>query len=287
MAEQPSPPVEERPEITRAPVTGFVIGWVAGVISALLGVGGGILMVPAMSFMLRIRPHRAVGTSLAVIVPTAVAGVLRYHTEAVERGLSGIDFWAVLWLALGGVFGARFGANLANALNARQLRRAFGVFVILVGMWMIIRAFAVLPAGAASSAAQDVVQALQMIGVGIVTGIISGLLGVGGGLVTVPVLVLLLGYGQHVAQGTSLAVIIPVSVSGAFIHVRRGNVIWSLAVWLALGAVLGAWFMAGRVYEIDQPTLRTLFGIFLIVMGVTMAGSKKPQAAPPSAATRE
>ncbi|HEU4754773.1 MAG TPA: TSUP family transporter, partial [Armatimonadota bacterium] len=59
-------------EITRAPVTAFVLGWTAGVFSALLGVGGGLLMVPGMAFLLRLRQHRAVGTSLAVILPTAI-----------------------------------------------------------------------------------------------------------------------------------------------------------------------------------------------------------------------
>ena len=265
---------EERPEITRAPATAFVIGLVAGLASALLGIGGGLLMVPGMVWMLRIRQHRAVGTSLAVILPTGMAAAYRYHQEALERHTPGLQFWVVFYLAVGGVVGALFGARIANAIGAKQLRRLFGIFVIATGMWMIIRYRVSIPEG--TGGAVDVFRALQMMGVGVLVGIISGLLGVGGGLVMVPALALLLGYPQHQAQGTSLAVIIPVSISGALVHMRRGNVVWSLALPLSLGAVLGAWIMAGRVFDIPQETLRILFGGFLIAVGVSMAGSRRP-----------
>jgi uncharacterized protein len=263
---------EERPEITRAPVTAFVIGLVAGLASALLGIGGGLLMVPAMVFMLRIRQHRAVGTSLAVILPTGMVAAFRYHQEAVARHTPGLEFWVVLYLAIGGVIGAAFGARLASALGAKQLRRMFGIFVAATGMWMIIRAMAHLPQG--SPGGMDLGRALEMVGVGVLVGIVSGLLGVGGGLVMVPALALLLAYPQHQAQGTSLAVIIPVSISGALVHMRRGNIIWGLALWLSLGAVTGAWIMAGNVFNIPQEMLRMLFGGFLIAVGVSMVTSR-------------
>jgi uncharacterized protein len=276
-AESPGPALEERPEITRAPVTAFVVGFVAGLASTLLGIGGGLLMVPSMVWMLRIRQHRAVGTSLAVILPTAIAAAYRYDREAVARHLPGLDMGVILWLALGGVIGAVFGAKLANAIGAKQLRRMFGVFVVLVGMWMIIRHMAQVPPGAHGPV--DFARALELVCVGVLVGVISGLLGVGGGLVMVPALALIVGYDQHLAQGTSLAVIIPVSISGAFIHFLRGNVIWSLTLWLAIGAVLGAWIMAGAVFNIPKEILRILFGVFLIAIGVSMANTRpaRPQ----------
>src|SRR5207247_8553146 len=104
-------PAALRSGITQAPVTATVIGLFAGAFSALLGVGGGLLMVPAMVYMLRVRQHRAHGTSLAVILPAAVAGVYRYQQAGhVEWGL-------VIPLAEGGVLGAMGGACSGNVVG--------------------------------------------------------------------------------------------------------------------------------------------------------------------------
>jgi uncharacterized membrane protein YfcA len=261
-----SPPEEGRPEITRAPVTATVIGLVAGALSALLGIGGGLLMVPAMVLMLRVRQHRAHGTSLAVILPTAMAGVYRYH-------LAGRVDWAlVVPLAIGGVMGALIGARIANALGAAALKRVFGLFVIVTGVVMIA-----VPHGyERHTALVTEAGGFLLIGaVGVIAGIMSGLLGVGGGIVMVPAIVFLLGRDQHVAQGVSLAVIIPVSISGALIHYQKGNVIPSLTLWLSVGAVVGATVVGDAVQQFKSETLRVLFGIFLVIMGVTMVGRRR------------
>jgi uncharacterized membrane protein YfcA len=78
-----------------------------------------------------------------------------------------------------------------------------------------------------------------------------------------------------VAQGVSLAVIIPVSISGALIHYQKGNVIPSLTLWLSVGAVVGATVVGDAVQQFKSETLRVLFGIFLVIMGVTMVGRRR------------
>jgi uncharacterized protein len=260
--------VDARPEITRSPVTAFAIGLVAGIFSALLGVGGGLLMVPAMVYMLRVRQHRAHGTSLVVILPTAIAGVSQYARER------HIDWRIAFLLAIGGVFGAMIGARLAAALRASALKRAFGLFVVVTGMSMIIHALR----GGWGGADRALIGAGAwgvIVLVGVVAGIVSGLLGVGGGIIMVPAVVYLLGLDQHTAQGISLAVIIPVAISGALIHYRKGNVISTLVPPLALGATLGAYVTAHWVALIPGENLRLLFGIFLVVVGVSMVGRRR------------
>lgn len=250
--------------------TAFAIGLVAGAASAFLGIGGGLIMVPALVWLCGVTQHQAVGTSLAVILPTALAAAVRYHHEAIERRLPGLDLAVIVCLSVGGVAGAYLGASLANALNARQLRGIFGLFVIAVGLWMVYRSLADgAPHGAPTVV--DAAQGVRLFGVGVAVGVVSGLFGVGGGLVMVPALALFLGYSQHLAQGTSLAVIIPVSLSGGWVHFRRGNVVTPLAVFLSLGAVLGAWVVAGRVFAIPQDVLRGVFGCFLMFVGGSMA----------------
>lgn len=253
-------------EITRSPATAGAIGLMAGIFSALLGVGGGLLMVPAMVYMLRIRQHRAHGTSLAVIPPTAVLGVIQY---AQARH---IDWSVAILLAIGGVFGAMVGARLANAIKAPALKRAFGVFVVITGMVMIAR-----PGGYGAGAGHAIVNqgaSFVIVFVGLIAGIVSGLLGVGGGIIMVPAVVYLLGLDQHTAQGISLAVIVPVAISGALIHYRKGNVITTLVLPLAIGAAIGAYVTAHYVNRIPSDNLRMLFGIFLVIVGVSMVGKK-------------
>lgn len=272
MSETNPTPAQERPEITHSPVTAFAIGLAAGVGSALLGIGGGLVMVPAMTWLLRLRQHRAVGTSLAVILPTALAAAYLYHAESLRRQDPGLQLWVVLWLALGGVVGGVIGAMAANAIGARQLRRIFGVFVIATGVVMVLRALGPLSTGMETTI--DAIRALELVGVGVLVGIVAGLLGVGGGLVMVPALSLLLGYTQHLAQGTSLAVIIPVSLSAMAAHTRRGNVVWSLVPPMAVGAVIGALITTGPVFQIEGRVLRIMFGVFLVLVGISMAASR-------------
>jgi uncharacterized membrane protein YfcA len=275
-ADGEDPSASPRPEITRAPVTAVVIGLAAGCLSALLGVGGGILMVPAMVLMLRVTQHRAHGTSLAVILPTALAAAYRYH-------LAGrVEWELVVPLAIGGVFGALIGASVANAMGAGLLRRVFGAFIVLVGLLMIIIK-GDYHAGAALAGTGAGNWTIGM--VGLIAGVMSGLLGVGGGIIMVPAIVFLLGRDQHVAQGVSLAVIIPVSISGAWIHARKGNVIPSLAFWISVGAVVGATVVGNAVQQIQEGVLRALFGTFLVIMGVFMA-SRQGKARSPSPVDR-
>lgn len=261
--------VQTRPEITRSPATAGAIGLVAGIFSALLGVGGGLLMVPAMVYMLRIRQHRAHGTSLAVILPTAIAGVAQYSAHG------HVNWPVAMLLAIGGVLGAMFGAKWAVRMRAPALKRAFGLFVIATGMVMIAT-----PGGFGKHRAlldgDSAAGAILL--VGLAAGIVSGLLGVGGGIIMVPAIVFLLGYSQHLAQGISLAVIIPVALCGAFIHYRKGNVITTLVLPLAIGATLGAYVTAHWVGQIKGEHLRTLFGIFLVLVGVSMVGRRRKEA---------
>jgi uncharacterized protein len=113
-----------------------VIGVVAfgvsvGVLSALFGIGGGLVMVPFMVLLLDQGQHLAEGTSLLVIVPTAVAGVIAHA----RRGY--VDFGAAALLAAGGVFGAVAGARIALATSDDSLQKAFAIFLILMGARLI------------------------------------------------------------------------------------------------------------------------------------------------------
>lgn len=108
------------------------VGTVVGTISALFGIGGGVLMVPAIIFLWHKAPHIAVATSLAVMVPGSIAGVLRHHFS-----YGAVDWRVAAGLMVGTVIGAyAIGAPLANHLPAETIKKGFGVVLIVSGLKM-------------------------------------------------------------------------------------------------------------------------------------------------------
>ncbi|MGH2428126.1 MAG: sulfite exporter TauE/SafE family protein [Candidatus Limnocylindria bacterium] len=111
-------------------------------------------------------------------------------------------------------------------------------------------------------------QVAALVAIGLAAGALAGLLGVGGGIVLVPAMVLLLGYGQHVAQGTSLLVIIPAALFGSWSHHRSGRFVMRDAAALAAGGVIGALIGSVTALAVDDEVLRRLFAAFLLISGV-------------------
>jgi len=253
------PGTERRPHDTRFYLTCIGIGLAAGVLSGLFGVGGGTVIVPFLVLFLHFDQRLAAGTSLAAIVPTATVGVISY---AVTGSVAWIP---ALLLALGAVFGAQIGTWLLPRLSLTVLRWAFVGFLVAV----IVSLFLVIP----SRDAELVLTwwsgaALVVVGVG--TGILSGLIGVGGGIIVVPVLMVLFGTSDLVAKGTSLLMMIPTAVSGTVGNIRRGNVDLAAAAVVGLAActttALGAW-----IATIVDPFLgNVLFAVYLAFIAVQM-----------------
>ncbi len=261
-----------------------LIGVATGLASGLLGVGGGFVMVPALVYMLRTPQREANGTSLAVIVPVAIVGA------SILGGGHQVDVEVGIPLAVGAIGGAVIGARLTRRLSDMVLRRAFGIMALAVGILMIADAVlravggnAHLTAGLNPTGVSLWVIALI---VGAVAGVLSGLLGIGGGAIMVPAMTLLLGLSQHVAQGTSLLVIIPTAVSGSITHFRMGNIRLQTAAWLSIGGVVGAVAGAGLALASPDQLLRLLFGAYLALTGVRMLQAPRTKVTEPTMATR-
>lgn len=109
-----------------------------------------------------------------------------------------------------------------------------------------------------------------LVATGLAAGFLAGLLGVGGGVVLVPAMVLALGFDQHVAQGTSLVVIIPAALSGSWTHHRKGRLVLRDAALLAAGGVVGAVLGSAFALSLDDVLLRRLFGLFLLAIAARM-----------------
>jgi len=248
--------------ITREPraYLGYVlIGLTAGLLSGLFGVGGGTVIVPLLVLLLRFDQRRAAGTSLAAIVPTASVGVVSY-------ALSGSVAWiAALILAAGAVVGAQIGSRMLPRISQTALRWGFVVFLVVV----IVSLFLVIPSRAAAFEL-TLLTGSGLVLTGLITGVIAGLIGVGGGVVVVPVLMLVFGTSDLVAKGTSLLMMIPTAVSGTIGNLRHRNVDLLAAGIIGLAActttALGAWLAT----LIDPFTGNLLFAAYLVVIAVQM-----------------
>ncbi len=236
------------------------IGLLAGLMSGLFGVGGGTVIVPLLVLLLKFDQRRAAGTSLAAIVPTATIGVISY-------GVHGSVAWIpALILAAGAVVGAQVGTWLLPKLPVTALRWGFVGFLVVV----IVSLFLVIPSRDAELPL-TLVTILGLVALGLITGTMAGLLGVGGGVIVVPALMLLFGTSDLIAKGTSLLMMIPTAISGTVGNVRRRNVDLAAAGLIGLAActttALGAW-----IATIVDPFLgNILFAAFLTFIAVQMA----------------
>ncbi len=106
--------------------------------------------------------------------------------------------------------------------------------------------------------------------IGIITGLINGLLGIGGGTILIPAMVFLLKKDQHTAHGTSLAIILPTAIVSTIIYNANNHMDWSLALKIALSGMLGGYLGARLMEQIPAPRLRKLFGLFMAAAGLRM-----------------
>ena len=244
----------------QSPWLPLLYGALSGALGGLMGVGGGIILVPLLVHALHRTQHEAHGTSLAFIIAVSLVAAGSYmRFERIDLPLAGL-------LALGAVPGVLLGARIARAMSARRLRQAFGVLMLITAA----RILAIPPRPEAAGAPWP---ALLDVALGGVVGIVAGLLGVGGGVIMVPVLVLAQRIDQHTAQGISLLVIVPTAVVGAWSHARHGHVVTRLLPALMAGGAAGAWLGAALAHRIDAPLLSRLFALFLLPVAVQMIWS--------------
>lgn len=249
-----------QPRTARFYIVAILVGLAAGLLSGLFGVGGGTVIVPALVFFLGFNQRLAAGTSLAAIVPTATVGVISYATTG------SVAWVAAIILAAGAIIGAQIGTWLLHRLPLPVLRWGFVGFLVLV----IISLYLVIPSRDAEIE-YTILSVIDLIVLGLVTGILAGLLGVGGGIVVVPVLMILFGASDLEAKGTSLLMMIPTAISGTVGNIRRKNVDLPAAIAIGVAActttALGAWIAT----LVDPFVGNVLFSIFIAFIAVQMA----------------
>jgi uncharacterized membrane protein YfcA len=252
----------------------LLLGAFAGTVAGLLGVGGGLIIVPVLAAIFTrdgVSPdlvmQLAIGTSLATIVLTSISSVRAHHRRR-----------AVVWpvwarLAPGIVVGALLGAVAADRLPSAQLGRIFGVFELFVATQMSL--------GVKTAPHREVPGAAGLTGGGLVIGAVSALLGVGGGTLTVPYLNWC-NVAMRNAVATSAACGLPIAIVGTVGFVltgwgdgrlpdwTTGYVYWPAFAGITAASMAFAPLGARMAHALPTKTLRRVFALFLAVLGVNM-----------------
>lgn len=245
----------------------MLIGLTAGVFGGILGIGGGLIMIPLMVGVLKLTQHKAHGTSLVALVFTGIGGAITYASNG------SVDFTGAALLAVTAVLTAPLGARYCYALTGKKLKIYFGAFLIFCSALLFLKPYLTDAIGTVPNYEKIII----LLTTGAFTGFLSGMMGVGGGTIMIPVMVILAGFTQHVAQGTSLLVMVPTGAIGSFTHWKMGNVekgaLWGLIPGIILGTYLG-----GNIANIiPNDSLRLVFASMLIFVGVRYFRTASPE----------
>lgn len=255
-------------------LTYLMSGAVAGLMAGLLGIGGGLVIVPALAIVFAQQGfnadtvmHYAAGTSLASIIPTSISSLLAHQRR-------GSVHWPVVRAMVPGILlGALASAWLAKQMSSSTLALVFGVFVLLVAAQLLL--------GLQPAPHRQLPGAVGLGVTGSVIGLVSGLLGIGGGTLTVP---FLLWHREDIrlAVGTAATIGLPIAVAGTlgFVvlgwHVaaqpgyNSGFVYWPAVAAVVLASVPAAPLGARLAHYLRRAILQRLFALLLVIIGLKM-----------------
>jgi uncharacterized membrane protein YfcA len=236
-----------------------LIGVVGGVLSGLFAIGGGILMVPLLVARAHLDQRRASATSLAAIIPAAAVGSATYLVNGE------VDVAAAAFIALGAAGGAVLGSAWLARIPLVALRWMFIFFILAVAARLLF----VVPQRGHDLALSPAV-ALGYVALGLVMGIASGLFGIGGGIIAVPLLISFFAVSDLVAKGTSLLVSIPTSLVGTVSNRRAGLVDLRVALVVGTAAAVAAVPAAGVALLMPARLSAVLFSALLIAVATQL-----------------
>jgi len=248
-----------------------IVGLAAGLLGGLFGVGGGLIIVPGLVSLAGMDRRLAHGTSLAATLPIAAASLITY----VSHG--NVDWAVALFLAIGAIVGAIVGTTLLQIVPKNVLIIIFVITVLATATRLAI--------STDSTGRSDltVAMALLLVLVGVLTGTLAGLLGIGGGVIMVPAMIVILGMAPVVAKGTSVAVIVPTAIMGTIRNRKKSNAdIRVAAVVGGFGAVSAV--VGGTISDrMSDQVSNIMFAALLVFVAVTQLLSlrSKPATAAP------
>lgn len=258
------------------------LGLTAGTLGSLMGLGGGIIIVPSLmifssyvAILAGITPQVAVGTSLLIMIFTGLSSTLAYLKQKTVDLKSGWLFFA------GSGPGALVGVYLNNGIAVQSFLIFFGAFIILVSFVLMVRKhlkpLKLTKKGIKREYVNEAGETIEYgyhpvvaISIAFIVGMCSGLFGIGGGSLMVPAMILLFGFPPHRAVATSMFMIFLSALLSSVSHIALGNVNWLYALALVPGAWTGGKLGAKINQRLKSDTVVNILRIFLIIIGLRL-----------------
>ncbi|MBK8793860.1 MAG: sulfite exporter TauE/SafE family protein [Holophaga sp.] len=246
-------------------LAGALAGLGGGVLSGLFGVGGGIVLIPLLALLLGLNQHQAQGVTLAaLLLPNSLPAVLHFRSRGIPIHWPLVGAIVVAFLP-----GVWAGAKVANRIPEGPLRIGFVCFLLLLALRTFLQKRPAVSAVELPPMAPPWAPGLI---IGLVGGCCAGLLGIGGGVVMIPMLVLWLKLPQHEAQLVSIAVLLPpVGLPGVLVYAKSQPAFpWLILIGLALGFQLGAFGGARIATRIAGPRLQRIFAGVMVALAAML-----------------
>ncbi|WP_428911141.1 sulfite exporter TauE/SafE family protein [Niallia sp. Krafla_26] len=260
----------------------MVLGLLAGTIGSLVGLGGGIVIVPSLLFLSasgffsEVTPQIAAGTSLLVIIFTGLSSTIAYYKQ------KKVDIKTGLILFMGGGPGGVVGAWANKQLNADSFSLWFGLFMIFISIVLVYKdKIPPLKRNSEKGVWRTFIesdgieytygfQPIMAISIAFVVGFLGGLLGIGGGALMVPSLILLFHFPAHIAVATSMLLLFFTSLTSSITYIWLGHIIWLYAFALIPGAWIGGTLGAKINQKLPSKTIVRILRVILVLVGVRL-----------------
>jgi len=239
-------------------VLALILSGAIGVSLGLLGGGGSILAVPVLVYVAGIEARESVAMSLAIVGSTSLFGSLLHGRKGK------LDLKVAATFGGAGILGAYFGARLTHLVSSGALLLLFATLMLVVAALMIVRQ----DKRAATDMEKHESNLALTLTTGLGVGVLTGFLGVGGGFLVVPALVLFAGLPMHLAVGTSLLVIAINSAAGFVGHMNEGQLHLSQTAAFTVAAVAGTFVGEHFAHRVPASRLRQLFAYFVIMVAI-------------------
>ncbi|MEM0385125.1 MAG: sulfite exporter TauE/SafE family protein [Nitrososphaeria archaeon] len=243
----------------------IIVGFMAGLLGGLIGTGGCSVMLPILHFWLGYPAPFAIGTTLFAVIFTTLSGA---YGHLVRKNL---DKSAALWIGGLGTLGVLIGSWLFTILveHVSVLNLILGVVFLWPSYRMIVEGVGIAKPKAGGQEGKTIHGSRLAIGFfGFIIGILTGIVGLGGGYALVPGLIYLFSAPVYVTMGTSLASMIPLAIVGGGIKVVQGYVVLGAGLLLASGTVVGAQFGAAIIKRFKPNILKLIFGVYFLYVAL-------------------
>lgn len=238
----------------------LITGAVGGFLSGFFGVGGGIIMVPLLMMWVSFDQRRASATSLLAIIPTSLVGALTYAAQ------DQVNYLVAALVAVGAVVGAPFGSRLLRILPVAVIHWTFITMMVVEAVRLLFvteRSYGSFELSLSTGAG--------LIVLGVVMGLASGMLGIGGGVIAVPVFMSLFGLPPLLAKGTSLLAMVPTAIAGTIPNLRAGLVVLKDGVIVGIAAVAASFGGVALAFVMPDQLSAQLFGLLLLGVAIQSA----------------